>query len=168
MEGRGFVRAENLKVGDRLRLAFGKEAAIEEVWEEALDEEISVYNFEVADFHTYFVSELGVLVHNSCGASGRPYQVHHFATNKNKRYTHQLKEIADKYGLDLNGDWNKAPMPHQGRHPNAYHRYVLNNMQRYDRMANGNKAKFLELYERMKQKIKANPDILRKNYWKGR
>lgn len=25
-----------------------------------------VYNFEVVDFHTYYVSDVGVLVHNSC------------------------------------------------------------------------------------------------------
>jgi hypothetical protein len=26
----------------------------------------TVYNFEVAGFHTYFVSDLGLLVHNNC------------------------------------------------------------------------------------------------------
>ena len=32
---------------------------------------VKVYNFEVEDFHTYFVSEAEVLVHNaSCGAGG--------------------------------------------------------------------------------------------------
>ena len=29
-----------------------------------------MYNFEVADYHTYFVSELGVLVHNTCSGGG--------------------------------------------------------------------------------------------------
>jgi len=39
--------------------------------------------------------------------------------------------------LDLNNDWNKALMPHQGRHPNAYHDYVLDNMRTFDRVAKG-------------------------------
>lgn len=51
----------------------------------------------------------------------RPNQVHHFATGKNKTYTQQFKDIASNYGLDLDGDWNKESLPHQGRHPNVYH-----------------------------------------------
>ena len=67
MEGKGFVEAQFLLAGDSLRLATGKEATVEEVWQEAQDEKVLVYNFEVADYHTYFVTELGVLVHNACG-----------------------------------------------------------------------------------------------------
>lgn len=33
----------------------------------------------------------------------------------------QLEEIANRYGLDLDDAWNKDLLPHQGRHPNAYH-----------------------------------------------
>ena len=51
----------------------------------------------------------------------KPNQVHHFATNKSKKYTSQFENITKKYGLDLDDDWNKALMPHQGRHPYAYH-----------------------------------------------
>lgn len=29
-----------------------------------------MYNFEVADWNTYFVADLGVLVHNDCAAKG--------------------------------------------------------------------------------------------------
>ena len=49
-----------------LRLADGENAKVEKLWVEALDEKVPVYNFEVADYHTYYVSELGVLVHNMC------------------------------------------------------------------------------------------------------
>lgn len=31
---------------------------------EQLDEPVAIYNFEVQDFHTYFVGESGILVHN--------------------------------------------------------------------------------------------------------
>ena len=35
---------------------------------EILESPIAVYNFEVADFHTYYVGKSAVLVHNVCGA----------------------------------------------------------------------------------------------------
>ncbi|GEN74245.1 hypothetical protein CLA01_43170 [Chryseobacterium lathyri] len=31
-----------------------------------MDEKVKVYNFEVGDNHTYYVSEKGILVHNDC------------------------------------------------------------------------------------------------------
>ena len=97
--------------------------------------------------------------------TGKPNQMHHFATNKSKKYTSQFESIAKKYGLDLDDDWNKELMPHQGRHPYAYHDYVLDNMQKCDRIANGDKTKFLKLYAQMKQKIINNPEMLYKDYW---
>ena len=97
--------------------------------------------------------------------STKPNQIHHFATNKSKKYTSQFENIAKKYGLDLDGDWNKELMPHQGRHPYAYHEYVLDNMQKFDKIAKGDKTKFLMLYDQMKQKIISNPNMLYKDYW---
>ena len=70
VEGEGFVRAGSLRSGDVLRLADGENATVWKVWSEALDEKVRVYNFEVADCHTYYVSELGVLVHNVCAVNG--------------------------------------------------------------------------------------------------
>ena len=35
---------------------------------EILESPVKVYNFEVEDFHTYYVSESAVLVHNACGS----------------------------------------------------------------------------------------------------
>ena len=55
----------------------------------------------------------------------KPLQNHHFATNKNEKFTPQFEEITKKYNLDLNGDWNIEKLPHQGRHPNDYHKFVL-------------------------------------------
>ena len=39
---------------------------VESVEIEYLEEPVTVYNFEVEDWHTYFVSTNGVLVHNAC------------------------------------------------------------------------------------------------------
>ncbi len=102
---------------------------------------------------------------NGGNNNSKPNQVHHFATDKNKTYTQQFKDIASNYGLDLDGDCNKESLPHQGRHPNAYHKYILDNMQKFDKIANGDKKKFLELFDKMKQSIIKNPSMLYKDYW---
>ena len=63
----------------------------------------------------------------------KPMQLHHFATDKNKVFTPQMEAIASKYGLNLNEPWNKEYMHHLGRHPNEYHNYVLEQMQKLRR-----------------------------------
>ncbi|WP_207721049.1 AHH domain-containing protein, partial [Clostridium gasigenes] len=95
----------------------------------------------------------------------KPNQVHHFATNKSKKYTQQFEQITNKYKLDLDDMWNKELMPHQGRHPYAYHDYMLEQMKKFDKIANGNQDKFLKLYEQVKQKVINNPDMITKDYW---
>lgn len=66
VEGTGFVCAGELKCGDTVRLADGRKVPVKQAGFEYLDEPVLVYNFEVEDFNTYYVSELGVLVHNTC------------------------------------------------------------------------------------------------------
>ena len=66
MENIGFVSASDLKTGDKVRLQSGETAAVESTEKVQLDKPIKVYNFEVEDFHTYYVSEQQVLVHNTC------------------------------------------------------------------------------------------------------
>ena len=78
-----------------------------------------------------------------------------------------MQEIADKYGLDLNGDWNKQALPHQGRHPNAYHQWVLENMYRIDVIPNMTQQQFIQLFDlNVRQPVINNPSMLYKNYWK--
>lgn len=67
--------------------------------------------------------------------------------------------------MDLDGAWNKELMPHHGRHPNAYHDYVPDNMQKFDKIAKGDTDKFLKLFDQMKTNIINNPDMLYKKYW---
>ena len=113
-------------------------------------------------------ADVGKVNTESGNTSAKPNQVHHYATDKNKTYTQMFRDIADKYGLDLDADWNKELLPHQGRHPNAYHDFVLDEMRNIDNIANGNKDIFLELYEsEIKSVIRENPDMLYSDYWKG-
>jgi hypothetical protein len=95
----------------------------------------------------------------------KPNQVHHFASNKSSKYTSQFESITNKYRLDLDDVWNKELMPHQGRHPNAYHNWILEELQSIDNVAKGNKDVFLELFEGVKNTVKENPDMLRKVFW---
>ena len=63
--GYGFKPAEDLKVGDYVETADGETLLITNVEKETLAEPVPVYNFEVEDWHTYYVSEEEVLVHNN-------------------------------------------------------------------------------------------------------
>ena len=96
----------------------------------------------------------------------KPTQIHHFATDKNSEYTPQMQAIADKYELSLKGDWNKASLPHQGRHPNDYHQWVLDNMTMIDKMPNMNSILFQQQFKiNVIRPILNNPNMLYKNYW---
>ncbi len=64
--GFGWVKAKNLRKGDILVLLDGHTATVDSVTFDTFATPIPVYNFEVEDFHTYFVGNDGLLVHNSC------------------------------------------------------------------------------------------------------
>ena len=66
VEGKGFIPAKELRRGDKCLLSTGEDVTIEKVEVEKLTEAETTYNFEVADFHTYYVTEKDVLVHNMC------------------------------------------------------------------------------------------------------
>ena len=96
-----------------------------------------------------------------------PMQIHHFATNKSKTFTPAMEKIAEKYGLKLDDMWNKQSLPHLGRHPNAYHQFVLDGMRRSHKEARGNVDTFLSGFDKyVKQPVLNNPDLLRKSGWK--
>lgn len=63
---KGWTDAVNLRAGDILVLVNGEYVIVEKVQHEILEAPVTVYNFQVEDFHTYYVAESGVLVHNSC------------------------------------------------------------------------------------------------------
>jgi hypothetical protein len=99
-------------------------------------------------------------------ASELPMQIHHFATNKHSFFTPQMEAITSKFGLSLNGAWNKQLMPHLGRHPHAYHRFVLKAMQDASVKSMGNQATFLKYFDQnVIQQVVNNPQLLRKAGW---
>ena len=62
-----WIAASKLVTGDRLISRDNTEVVVNSVVIENLNEKITVYNFEVEDFHTYFVGYSTVVVHNKCG-----------------------------------------------------------------------------------------------------
>ena len=63
-----WVSACDLKNGDKVLLSDGTLCEVEGVTLKQLETPETTYNLEVADFHTYYVSDACVLVHNAnCG-----------------------------------------------------------------------------------------------------
>jgi|GEM_PF-835263 len=92
VEGKGWILAGALEGGDKLHLYSGEEALVKKVTWEVLKKKILVYNLEVEDFHTYYVSDQNVLVHNGCGPDIK-------ITSKAKRAIKKLSPEAKK-GFD--------------------------------------------------------------------
>ena len=63
---KGWTEAIYLRAGDVLQTVNGEYVVVEFVQHELLETPITVYNFEVEGFHTYFVGKNVVLVHNTC------------------------------------------------------------------------------------------------------
>lgn len=63
---KGWTAACQLRAGDILVLVNGEYVVVEQVQHEILETPVATYNFEVEDFHTYYVGESAILVHNLC------------------------------------------------------------------------------------------------------
>ncbi len=83
---KGWTDAVKLRAGDILVLRNGDYVIIEKVQHEILETPIKVYNFEVEDFHTYYVGSSSILVHNACGPKNQEtYSTRRQAFNASKR-----------------------------------------------------------------------------------
>lgn len=61
----GFVGAGELYIGDKLMDAQGNTLVLEDMRFETTEIPVKVYNFKVDEFHTYYVGEVSVWVHNA-------------------------------------------------------------------------------------------------------
>ena len=78
-----------------------------------------------------------------------------------------MKDAVSQYGLDLNGSWTIRLMSHIGRHPNAYHDWILNNIYSINKIPNINTEIFLkEFNKRIVQPVLEHPEMLNKAFWK--
>ena len=100
-----WIEAKELKTSDKLLLFDGTYAIINSVTVETLENPETTYNFEVEDFHTYFVSDSNVLVHNKCVAKDGDYQAVVNELNENEApHAHILKNRKRIAVVDANGD----------------------------------------------------------------
>jgi hypothetical protein len=83
---------------------------IDEIKCEKLKTPIKVYNFEVEDFHTYFVSDLEVLVHNKAMRNANPIAKRYQFKTRKKAF-----EAAKKAGK------GKKPISHKDKNGEHFH-----------------------------------------------
>ena len=86
-------------------LSDGKAVIINSIEIETLESPETTYNFEVADFHTYYVGEISVCVHNKCVAKDGDYQaiVNEF-NEKEAPHAHILKNRQRVAVVDANSN----------------------------------------------------------------
>ena len=89
--------ASNLKACDELLSEDGKKVKISEVKVEKLAEEITVYNLELDEVHTYYVAG-GVLVHNGCGKSNTNDSESGSKSGSGSKFQ-EVFDLADNYTL---------------------------------------------------------------------
>ena len=112
LSGGGFVPASELRVGDSLELAAGSACVVGLCTERFHG---WVYNLEVAGDHSYFVSDLGLLVHNDnapCakqGSAGGPGAGKSFSKSTKDR----AREQADNKCVFCGVETDRKPGPNQ-------------------------------------------------------
>ena len=93
---KGWINAVHLRAGDILVLVNGEYVIVEKVQHEILDTPVAVYNFQVEQYHTYFITDVGVLVHNACpnkyGKKGGP---------DHQRVVQEAKEHFEQLGYNV-------------------------------------------------------------------
>jgi hypothetical protein len=85
---KGWVLAAELQAGDQVQQSDGNSLTIDHIRVIRHGEKVKVYNFTVADFHTYYVSDLGIRVHNvnGCGPEGAVPKVGGGKSKNNMKY----------------------------------------------------------------------------------
>ena len=104
---RGFVNAGELAIGDELLDSNCNVILVENFDVELTEKPVTVYNFQVEDFHTYHVCTLGVLVHNASRkySSTKEFNEEISKMDSNERVAtvkQEARAVADNKGLSKN------------------------------------------------------------------
>ena len=94
---KGWTDAVQLRAGDILVLVNGDYVVVEKVQHEILEAPVMVYNFQVEDYHTYYVASSGVLVHNKCFDPKTNSSKAALLNNKSKAYLQDSGEYVGQY-----------------------------------------------------------------------
>ena len=105
---KGWTEAIQLRAGDRLQLLNGEYIVVEQVQHELLESPETTYNFEVEGFHTYYVGDTEVLVHNMCAKKRDIRQVEQAARElkMNDHQRHAFGDYIESLKWDLPNDKN--------------------------------------------------------------
>lgn len=99
-----WMAAENLRAGDVLTDLKGKEVKVQKV--EVKLGKTPVYNFEVENAHSYYVSEQRVLVHNTC------YRLDFYKRENIIGYTGDIDDNPTVYFRDANNNFGRITQYH--------------------------------------------------------
>ena len=113
---KGFVRAINLRAGDILWSVNGEYVVVEKVQHEILESPVKVFNFRVADNHTYFVGNNCIAVHNS-GCAEPNLKAGNL---KNCGSNSDANKIAKQLGFDDAHDFKRAFVKNISRYDMNY------------------------------------------------
>jgi hypothetical protein len=109
--GKGWVAADKLSRGDRVRDAKGQPIALVDV-QRTQSAKTAVYNLEVERTHTYFVGGDALLVHNTCSRGPKTIDDVYAAAAAAKA---EIDQIADKIAASFGGRVAKAPLKSRER-----------------------------------------------------
>ena len=102
-----WTAAKQLCAGNKLILQSGGEVPVESVQYEITKTPVAVYNLEVEDWHTYYVSDSGLLVHNPCNP-GKPdggYPDKNLRIDKRLINSNEFKDFLESIGENPNKWW---------------------------------------------------------------
>ena len=118
-----WICACQLKITDKVLLSDGSCATIEAIEVEKLAVPQTTHNFEVANFHTYYVGNLSILCHNRCklaknmekaGTKFKPDEdAHHL-------YPNQFREKFKEIGIEIDDAANGIVMNKNTHRAGAY------------------------------------------------
>ncbi|MEH2368115.1 polymorphic toxin-type HINT domain-containing protein [Nostoc sp.] len=124
---KGWVEAKDLEVGSLLQTEDGRIIDVDKI--EKREGQFQVYNFRVEGFHTYFVSDLDILVHNaSCAKNARELRknmenagvtfntgeaAHHIVPSTDGRTPAAIaaRYTLNSFGIDVNDANNGVNIP---------------------------------------------------------
>jgi len=142
---RKWTRAADLKQGDTVTGPNDEIQTVTENYRQEYPNGITVFNFEVEDWHTYFVFANGsrappVLVHNANYKKGprgervdtRYTEDHHAVPWNNKAHPHQQHKLVRRAGVNLEKhEVNLRRLQgHRSRHSTSYHEEVNARLER--------------------------------------
>ena len=114
---KGWTDAAHLRAGDILVLVNAEYVVVDKVQHELLESPVKVYNFQVADYHTYYVGTDGVLVHNRCGNDFKKYTPEKIADYLDTSVNDFHRSIKPKILTEMRSELTMGQLAKVGRNP---------------------------------------------------